>query len=318
MFSIHFNGDIIRHPDIKAIKTRIAEKYDAEQRCKYGVQKHYCSAFLNFWRESTPVEKLKKDFICPLAGCSMCPQHKVRKRTGEMEKTFKIDHLTYRKISSGAHYLAKECEHKILFLTLTFPEFKKPEYENDEQKLNAAFVRFRDNLHNNYGVKNYIAVRERGGKNNRYHFHLLCDIKFVDLRRINSAWCYSIRDICKSSKNAIQTDKKCRIIGNPTRALRYICKYFSKAINTRSRSRVVFLSRSLILKPVRERLHLSYFLKNYDFRFRITSPYTTHFRIDNYKQFKKFCEEYLYPAFEISIKQKKPVFVGAGSNFDTS
>ena len=318
MVNVHLNGDIIQCPDMARIKEDQKVFYASSGRCIYGIRENNCVT----WLRSEPHYKAKNiqniNKRCTLCKGEQCPEHARRVEIANRLKTFSIDNSIYRKISSAAHYMIKASKYKTLFLTLTFPAFKENYYlqpEKQENEINQAFSRFMDNLHNNYGVKNYIAVREGNSYNLRYHFHILLSIKFVDFCVINSAWCSAISTICDWSSCALRTNKKNYIVSRPGHALRYACKYFSKARGTRSKSRIVFISRFTLQKPIRENLTVREILADYSHIQKTqTSDFTIRYRIVDYKQFDKFCNQYLYALFELS--DKKLTFEGTPPIFN--
>lgn len=292
MVNVHLNGDIIRCPDIAAIHKRAAEIRDLHCICKYNYKESSCPVWLS------AVRTHKYCGRCSLAGSKECPGHKLRKKTGDMKKQYKIDNAIYRKIASASHYMVKESKNKTLFITLTFPKFKK---QYDENEINKCFSRFINNLHENYGVKYYVAVKELCPSSGRPHFHMLLSIRFTDFAILNRAWCAAISNLCYSSKNALTTKKDNIIIRDPVRAMRYACKYFSKTKGSRSNTRIVFLSLPLILKPKHENISIQDILQGYkSIQISQTSDYTTAFRITDKKEFTKFCNLYLYALFELT------------------
>ena len=197
--------------------------------------------------------------------------------------------------------MAKECKNKNLFITLTFPKFKKKVTDNE---INNHFSNFIHNLRENYDCGGYVAVRERGKKNNRIHFHLLLAIPFIPFTTLNDSWCDTISDICDYSKNALQTDKKTLFIHNPGRALKYVCKYFAKAKNQVSGSRLVFISNNIIQTAFKYYGNVRDFLTGYkSLTFTQSSDYTTMWRINDINEFNRFCNTFLYPLFELSDKK---------------
>lgn len=298
------NGDIVRCPDIAEIQRRAAEVRDKHRICKYNYHEDSCTT----WQTSIKNFQNVKDFNncgrCPLAGSDICPGHIDRVNKGTGEKKFNIDNTVYRKIASSAHYLVKESDNKVLFITLTFPNFKKKVSYNE---INKYFSKFVENLRTNYDCGGYIAVREFGKKTHRVHFHLLLSIPFVPFRRLNDTWCNTIADICDYSPNALTTDKKTLFIRNAGRALRYVCKYFSKSKGQRSGTRLVFMSNNIIQKakrlPETPGFNMTSLLKDYKgIYIQQTSDYSTCYRITNSKEFERFCNNFLYPFFELSIK----------------
>jgi hypothetical protein len=238
---------------------------------------------------------------CILGGCDDCPGHKLHTELGKKEKSFQITNTKYRDMSSAAHYLVKESNSKVLFITLTFPKFKKKVTDNE---INTYFSKFVENLRQNYDCGGYVSVRERGEKHNRVHFHLLLAIPFVPFNVLNDSWCHCIKDICYYSKNALQTDRKTVFIRNPVRALRYVCKYFAKAKNQASKSRLVFMSNNILQKPFKYVGNVRDFLTGYEsITFTQSSDFSTLFRITDAREFNRFCETFLYALFELSDKK---------------
>lgn len=296
MINIHLNGDIVRCPDMREIQARAAEVRDLHRICKYNIHESSCQA----WQIAVRTHKYCGR--CCLAGCDSCPGHQIRTKLGKKEKQFKIDNQVYRKISSAAHYLVKESNNKVLFLTLTFPKFKKKVTYNETNK---CFSKFVENLRTNYDCQGYIAVREFGEKSHRVHYHLLCSIPFIPFPVLNNAWCNAIKDISSYSKNALQTDPKTVFIKNPVRALRYVCKYFAKAKGQAHKSRLVFISNNIIQQPREFPRDINFrdVLINYGFTVTQTSDYTTLFRVNDPYEFNQFCKAFLYPFFELSDKK---------------
>jgi len=304
---------------MKEIQRNLKIERDKYCICQFGVLESVCKIFCDY-QMINPVMRL--NIRCPL-GCRVgydkdqdgitwnkyvCEKARERYINAISPKKFTINGTIYRKLSSSAHKLVKETKNKTLFITLTFPKYKFKKYAKDEKVHNECFSKFMENLHNTYKVTNYIGVRERGERFNRYHFHLLCDIKFIDFRKLNNAWNHAISAICYPSKNSLTTRRKTRFVHNPTRALRYVCKYFAKSKYCVSKTRIVFISHSLTLKPIRENLGISYFCKNYDLTVIHQNDYNTLFRIGKWSEFDRFCKEYLYPAFELT--DKKSNFTG--------
>lgn len=305
MINVHLNGDIIRCPDIKAIHLRAAEIRDIHRICIYNYHEDNCQT----WQQSlTNWENVKKNNNCgrcSLSGAVNCPGHLLRSETGKKEKTFKIDNTVYRKMASTAHYLVKESNNKVLFITLTFPQFKKKVSYNE---INKYFSRYMENLRKNYDCGGYIAVREFGKTTHRVHFHLLLSIPFVPFTDLNDSWCNCIKDICNYSGRALLTDPKTKFINDPARAMRYVCKYFSKTKGQVNKSRLVFISNNIIQKHKKiQDCDVQSILSGYKgIYINQTSDYSTCFRITDSKDFDRFCESFLYPLFELSVK--KPVF----------
>jgi len=302
MINIHLNGDLVRCPDMRAIKLRLIEKNLKQGRCKFGITEYKCPAWVQYCLEKPQIKQLSYFGRCYLSGCNLCPNHIKRIELGKMDKSFKIDNTVYRKLSSTAHYLVKESKTKTLFITLTFPQFKKKITYNE---INIYFSKFMENLRKNYDCGGYIAVREFGKKTHRVHFHILLSIPFVPFIYLNNIWCNCISDICHYSRNALTTDKKTVFIRNPGRALKYVCKYFAKCRGESSKTRLVFMSNNIIQRPKQCNDSIESILKDYKGIFiQQTSDYTTSYRITNTKEFLRFCNNFLYPFFELSDKNE--------------
>lgn len=321
MLSVHFNGEVVRHKDMNLISRYTQERNDKENRCKYGIQFLNCESWVNHLKERPEIKKLSEFGSCTMAGCNLCPHYKQRKSAGNKKKTFTIDWKTYRKISSAAHYMLKEGEYKSVFITLTFPQWIRPPKskragEPASHKLtksiyydeltNKLFSKFAENLRENYDCSHYIAVKEYGARFGRVHFHLLACLPYISFARLNDSWNNSISDYCSYSNNALQTDKKSSsIIRNPNRAVRYVCKYISKSFGQQSGTRIVFISNKTIRPPVKIKEyiynHIDY-LKQFKSIQIKTYDHVTVFKITDPKEFNKFCQKFLYPLFECTIK----------------
>lgn len=318
MLSVHFNGEIVRHRDIRLIQHRIKERYSKERRCKYGIQEIYCYTWQEKCIERPEIKKLSEFGMCNLCGSDLCPARKKRKQTGNEKKTYKIDWSVYRKLSSAAHYMIKEGEHKTIFITLSFPQWKTKSGTPAKHKLtksfyydeitNKLFSKFAENLRENYKCSHYCAVKEFGKLNNRVHFHLLACIPFVDFRKLNRSWNNTIKNHCFYSNNALQSDKNNVILRNPARAVRYVCKYFVKTYGRESETRIVFISNNTLRRPVQikeiDYNHID-LLKQFK-GIRITTyEHVTVFKITEPREFNKFCIKFLYPLFECSVKKSE-------------
>jgi len=306
MINNHLNGDIVRCPDIAEIKIRLNEMKEKKHICKYNYHEDNCST----WQSSlVNWQNIKQNGCagrCMLSGTLLCPGHIIQTKTGEKEKLFKINNQVYRKLASTAHYLVKESKNKVLFLTLTFPKFKKKVTDNE---INKYFSKYVENLRKNYDCGGYIAVREFGKETHRVHFHLLLSIPFVPFPVLNAAWCHCIKDICHFSKNAVTSDPKTRFIRNPVRAMRYVCKYFAKTKGRTSKTRQVFISNNIIQKAIKYFGNVRDFLTGYEsITFTQTSDYATMFRINDPKEFDHFCNKFLYPLFELSVKKPEYLY----------
>jgi hypothetical protein len=282
MISVHFNGEIVRHKNMRIIAARTNDKYSKEERCKYGLHYLRCSTWLldnlkdyhkeQDLRKNNKLPKIEVYTACKSSGCSSCPEFRKRKKQGNKKKEFTIDWSKYRQLASAAHYLIKESENKVLFLTLTFPDWKRRApyphqiYKSREglianHKLTKSFyydeisnikiVNFLENMRENYKCSGYIVVKEYGETTKRVHFHLIISLPFIDFRLLNDIWVNSIADICFYSSCALRHKPGTpTIIRNPARAIRYVCKYIGKSYGIKSDTRVIFISRNLLSSKV--------------------------------------------------------------------
>jgi hypothetical protein len=295
MLSLHFNGDLVQHPDAASNYRRRVAMYDETGRCKHGQKEIYCPAYMKYIKDRPEIKKISEFPRCMLTG-DKCPHAKILKERGKIKKEYCIDNKTYRKIASAGHYLIRTSKHKTIFITLTFPKFKKA---IQHEELNTYFSRFMENLRTNYNCAGYVAVRELGDINNRPHFHVICSMPFIDYRLLNSVWVNTIQDICYFAPNALQTTRKKSVIYDHAGALRYVCKYFAKARLTKSESRIVFISHNILQPAQQFRVeaecilngHRSIYIRHYD--------YTTIYSITDAKAFQKFAEDVIYPAFNL-------------------
>jgi hypothetical protein len=301
VYNVYLNGEVVRCPDTAAIIQRSIEEKERHRICKYNYQEDNCQVWQQSLLNWQSVKKNNTCGHCMLSNSDVCPGHRERKQLGSQQKFFKIDNQTYRKLASTAHYMVKESDYRTLFLTLTFPKFKR-KYTYEE--INKCFSKFVENLRKNYDCKGYIAVREFGKKTHRVHFHILCSIPYHNFSDLNRAWCSAISDISDFSPNAVTSDPKTRFISNPIRAMRYVCKYFSKAKGQRSHTRLVFLSNNIIQKPKQYRYNSEKgLLDSFKFDYqKQTSDYTTCYRITDNTELERFFDEFVYPFFELSTK----------------
>lgn len=298
MLNIHLNGDIVRCPDISAIQKRVNERKEKNGICKYNQIMCTCEARKCNLSE---YDKFFESKTCKIEGTDICPGKQSRKTTGKIEKNYKIDTSVYRKMASATHDLVKSSKkNKSLFLTLTFPQFK---IIPNEKQINQCFSKFIENLRRNYGCTGYVAVREYGETNNRVHFHVICAMPYHSFIIINRAWCHAISAYCNFSPSALRTTKQSLYIKSPVKAVKYVCKYFSKSRGVTSKTKLYFISNNLIRVPLRRTYVVGELLKGYKgIYIKQTSDYTTTFRITDERSFMSFCHEFLYNEFEKEYK----------------
>lgn len=331
MLNIHLNGEVTLTPDFKAIQQRIAERREKERRCKYGLEEIKCNVYLGHCNSQDEVKPISRFGRCPFSFSDCCPCRRKRKETGLMKKNFDIDNRTFRKMQSAAHYLVKKFAFSTIFFTLTFPQFIKYLTPNEANRLFSKFV---ENLRRRHGINAYIAVRENGTKFGRLHFHCAVNMPFISFSYLNDYWCNIISDYCKYAPNALQTDPKNKVIKNPVRAMYYLAKYFSKSHGQKSESRIVFISNNLLKSTYDDYINketgevftktVSNIKRSFNYSqepaknlfkrypsFVVTyeSEYTTGLKIANSKDFKAFCNEFLYNVFDLPA-DNKPMLMG--------
>ena len=309
MINLHLNGDIVRCPDVQDSKRKVRERYEANHKCIFGVKECDCPV-RNIYQLRNRIVNTRCD--CHLQSCKeykevtdngilwrmyVCPKMRLQYIHSLKKKSYYISSQVYRKMASAAHDLIKSTRYKTLFLTLTFPKFKKVP---NEQETNQCFSRFTENLRKNYGCTGYVGVREYGKTTHRLHFHIIMSIPYHSFVTLNAAWCHAIQDFCDFSPVALRTTKRSLYIKTPIKAIRYFCKYFSKTKYTRSDTKLYFISNNLIKNPIKiYNTDVRTILKDYKgIYIQQTSDYSTCFRITNERSFMSYCNEYLYEAFE--------------------
>lgn len=308
MIKIHLSGDIVRCPDTVTILKRSRIHKIESGYCLYNIYKLHCDTYRKYGTVDFDGFKEHTQCDCPLTKSYLCPCRKIQIEHGRKQKHFRIDNSHYRNISSSVHYMLKEGKHKTIFFTLSLGEIKNKQDEQNkklfESRVNKSFSRFMENLHNNYGVKYYVAVRERGETNNRLHYHVLVNCKFIDFSTLNSAWNHALQDICYSSPCSFRTKKGKVILWKPSGALRYICKYVSKCRRQSSETRIIFMSLPCIIKPRDIKHDIRDMLDTYkSVKILQTSDFTTSFRITDPNEFAQFCNLFLYNLFDLRNKK---------------
>lgn len=337
MITQYFNGEIVRHPDMKAIRVRTIQNRETNKICCFGIPELYCKTFQKWRNDPANVRFNGRCLLCNKYRTETdesgfdwkiyyCPRAQSRYVNQIKTKHFSIDYKVYRKLSSAAHYIIKESVNKTLFITLTFGKFKKDEIT--EREANKCFSKFVENLRENYGIEHYLGVRERGKNNGRLHFHLVVSMPFVSFVDINRAWCHATSEYSEFSKNAVQTDGTNKIIKSPARAIRYVCKYISKNIQNKltpvedlSTSRIYFISNSALsslyinectgeikkLSNIKRtisnrKLNINELLKDYKGIYIQSYDYVTVFKITDLKEFQRFSYNIIYPLFDCENK----------------
>jgi len=245
MVTLHLSGDIVTCPDhAKNYKRRMA-RYERDHKCRYGQNIYLCPVAMEFKRQTSGLKPQKIDLsYCSLDCSARCPKYVLHRDWGLKKKTYKMTNAHYRKIADRAAWLKENQKHNLLFITLTFGNWKRKQISDDDA--NKCFSKFMENLKKNYSRGNYIAVREHSSENTkRVHYHCIIDLPYMDFMSVNNAWNAAISDFCDYSKNAFTTDRNARYIKSTTAAVRYICKYISKARTESADSRIMFFSREI-------------------------------------------------------------------------
>ncbi len=158
-------------------------------------------------------------------------------------KGYCIKKSTRRNLISSAFLLFVKKQHQIIFLTLTFPERIQK-----KQKINPMLHKFLTNMHETYGMKDFLWTRE-DQKSGRPHYHLLADMPFQPIKKINDAWCHAIG---MKSNNAVRLPKDHKaILKDLDRTCRYITKYVSKNEKGDYSERCFSISKNIKIEPIR-------------------------------------------------------------------
>lgn len=324
MINLHLNGDVVRCPDTVDSKKRLRERYEKAHKCIFGIREYECQTRNKYQKKHSVIGE-RCD--CHTARCRdykevnyggfvwrmyVCPKMNLQYIHSLKKKTFYISPQVYRKMASASHDLIKSSKHRTLFLTLTFPKFK---IEPNENQVNQCFSRFVENLRKNYNCSGYVAVREYGENTQRIHFHIILSMPYTNFTILNSSWCSAISEFSDFSSCALRSTAKSLYIKNPIKAIRYFCKYFAKARFQRSETRLVFISNNLIKNPIKiYNTNPRDLLAGYKGVYiQQTSDFTTCYRITDVKSFMRYCNDFLYDAFEKEYNY--PLFNKGSANF---
>lgn len=163
------------------------------------------------------------------------------------DRTFKISYPVYRKLAGAAMEMFRQAKNEIIFLTYTTSKII------EHEKINKAWSKHLCNLKKTYKVNSYLWVAELQ-KRGAIHYHCLFDIPYIDIRTLNDSWNNSISHLTNGSKCAVRISPEYgAIVKSPERAVKYLCKYFSKAILTpldKFYARVYGISHNINLEPV--------------------------------------------------------------------
>jgi len=157
-----------------------------------------------------------------------------------------IDKSTYRELVSACIKMSEYAEHKLIFLTATFP------FHPAEVEAQTIFKNFVKNLKTNYGLKKYVWVKEPQNKNNdRIHYHLLCEIPYANIQDMQSSYNSAIlhvksnASVNRHSLRLPPRRKWGRIVNDSRQVAKYMGKYMSKTIKVEWKLPVYAISKSL-------------------------------------------------------------------------
>jgi len=159
------------------------------------------------------------------------PESDERHELTQYERTKKRQFIINRtKLQSAciAAWCAKQSK-TMLFLTFTFPG-----EEPDEKTASKIWNRMLNALRNTYDVKNYVWVKEKGGKRGRIHYHILIDRNRIGIKNLQRTWEFcNIRfrphvDIV--THNSVRLGKR-PIVSDIRSVKTYLSKYMAKNDN---------------------------------------------------------------------------------------
>jgi len=164
-------------------------------------------------------------------------------KLGKTAKVYGSPNGLYRTLCGVACELWYQKRYKPIFITLTTRD--NVQVEN----LTPCLTNFLKNLKQNYGLYSYLWVCELQ-KRGSAHYHLVMDIPFVPIAKLNKAWCKAISSVSRPSVNAVRLSPGWGgVIKSQDRVVKYVCKYISKSI-LRSGTKVCDYSKHLVCDPV--------------------------------------------------------------------
>jgi len=159
-------------------------------------------------------------------------KHLTLKIGRKYNRSYKVTPNTKKKLLNAMYMLIETYKHRLYMITLTYPEWR-----NEEP--NDHITAFTKSLKETYGVKDFFWVKEiqeeRSKKEKQLvpHFHIVCDLPFIDINKLRNRW-YSIisqHDVkLKYGLNYayLHYDIKNKKRRNKWNMLRYVAKYLSK------------------------------------------------------------------------------------------
>lgn len=175
------------------------------------------------------------------------------------EKSFALKGKHKRLIQSSAVRMWKEKEpnEMLHFGTVTFSD----DVPNEEKIRQEIYKKFVKNMTANHGMTGYIAVKEKGEKNGRIHYHIIMRMPFVKYSLINKC----LHEIHKNfgyrgSNNLFSTNSRRgrHVIKNVDHVVKYVTKYVSKSDGV-FKEKCYFISKSVQSSPIKvESLGIQY------------------------------------------------------------
>jgi hypothetical protein len=299
MLKLHLNGDLVASPDGAGKKTP---------------KKRFCP--YNLFVKCETGKYMKETNLgcetCQAFKSKLCPYAKAEDRT---QKKFRVTYKEYRRLFGAALKAVAVSGEKMIFVTLTFPEWK--DRPITEQQANKCFSKYIENLRKNYRLSNYIAVRERGEDvkgTNRLHFHLLMTIPYTQFSKLNRAWCHAISEYCYYAPNALTTRKGKIVVHDPIKAVRYCAKYFSKARGQESLTRLIFTNHNLTdLTANVSDYEVNSILSGFRYQRKQITDFCVYYKVD-FEQSEAFIVKVVLPLFGLSLKRSGAVKFRQGHN----
>lgn len=173
--------------------------------------------------------------------------------TKEKNKRFyRLSHHNRQQLISSAYYGHDNKIHKVLFVTLTYPESIFLNRDKSDKASNEAIKKFLNNLRTNYGLAGYEWTKELTKKGTP-HYHLLMDVPFIDIQRLNNIWENNAE--IESNCCVRHDPKHGLVVKSPNHAGAYVAKYISKISENKSKDygfdkRIYAISNSWQVKSV--------------------------------------------------------------------
>jgi hypothetical protein len=173
-------------------------------------------------------------------------RHLLTEKERKKSRFFQLSYQKYRLLSSAAITLIKHAKNKPIFITFTFNEKLKIS-EVDANKIWNTFIK---NFRKTYDCTNYVGVLEYT-KAHCPHYHFIAEFPFKKITDINRSWVNCIdnfynnipRDFILGSARLPKDTPS--VVDDPNGVVRYLCKYFTKGIGVKYRTKCYFISKEL-------------------------------------------------------------------------